>query len=331
MLIKRSDKKKKINWGLSGLGKFSESAFIPAINLIRKAKLESVFSHDFNRAKTFAQKNGVSGFFDNYDLFLASDIDAVYIASSNHDHYEQVIKAANAGKHILCEKPLAITALQAAEMVDTCRRNNVKLGVNYVYRFHPFVQKAAELVKHQVIGKFLFIQANFNINHTPGINFRFDKEKAGGGAIRDLGTHMIDLFRFIGGEIEEIRGQLDNLVYHVQVEDFAVVNVKFVNGGYGFFSVAYNAKKAFNEIEITGHKGSLKINNLISQRFSSSKMTIMMDDERTKAFRKRSNKFLRHLKEVNNSIIDNTPFPVSGEEGLVNMRLMEELEKKCIF
>ena len=99
---------------------------------MRRSSVQSFYSHNLNRAKELAEKSGASGYFDNYDEFLKSDIDCVFIASVNAHHYEQVIKAAEAGKNILCEKPLAITSKQAEEMVEACKRNNVLLAVNYL-------------------------------------------------------------------------------------------------------------------------------------------------------------------------------------------------------
>src|SRR5690606_3268170 len=117
-------------------------------------------------------------------------------ASANAHHYEQVIKAAKAGKHILCEKPLSITSSAAEEMVKACEENNVQLAVNYVYRFNPLVLKAKELIDKEYIGKLVSINLSFNINFYPDDNFRYEKALSGGGALRDLGTHMIDLLRF---------------------------------------------------------------------------------------------------------------------------------------
>ncbi len=106
-----------------------------------------------NRANELAQKFGVPNYFNNYDEFLKSDIDVVYVASANAFHYGQVIKAANSGKHILCEKPIALNSLQAEEMVEAAKKNNVQFAVNYVHHFHPLVRKAKELLQDQKLGK----------------------------------------------------------------------------------------------------------------------------------------------------------------------------------
>lgn len=321
---------KKLKWGIAGCGRFAEQSFIPALKLLRKSSLISLYSHDFNRAKSLADKFGIGKYFSNYDEFLNSGIDAIYVSSTNADHYEQVINAARAGKHILCDKPLSITSAQAAEMVKVCEENKVQLSVNYVYRFHPLIIKAKEIIDNQMLGKIVSLSLNFNIDAPPGSNFRFNKKLSGGGALRDLGTHMIDLLRFFGGEILTVHGVLDNIVYKSEVEDFACALVKFEKGGFGFFNVSFNNKKAFNRIEILGHKGALSIDNLIGGRIVPPKLTILLEGEAKKAFRKRANKQLNLLRSVQKSFLQNqVPF-VTGYDGYINMKIMEELESNAL-
>lgn len=330
MIAKVSMKTKKVKWGISGCGRFTETGFIPALTLTRRGKLVSLYSRDINRVKLLAEKFGAQSFYNDFDEFLKSDIDIVYVANENSRHYEQVIKAANSGKHILCEKPLALTSEQAEEMVKVCKENNVFLAVNYVHRFHPLVIKARELIRDQKLGKLVSVSLNFNIDYPPNSNFRFKKELSGGGALRDIGTHMIDLLRFLGGEIQEIDGVIDNLVYQSEVDDFALGTVKFVKSAYGVFNVSLNSKKAFNRVEILCHNGAMSIENLIGARLAAPKLTIKIDGEAKKAFRKRGNKQLYLLKSLHKSFLKNETPSITGEDGLINMKLMEELERKCL-
>ncbi len=320
---------KKLKWGVAGCGRFSEHTFIPTIKFLRRSFVQSFYSHNLNRAKELAELSGASGYFDSYDEFLKSDIDCVFIGSVNAHHYEQVIKAAEAGKNILCEKPLSITSKQAEEMVQVCKKNNVLFAVNYVHRLHPHVIKAKELIKNQTIGKLVSINLSFNLDFPPGNNFRFKKDLSGGGALRDLGTHLIDLLRFFGGEISEINGYMDNIIYNYEVEDYVSAIVKYENGNYGSFNVSYNTKKAFNRIEILGHTGGISIENFIGVKGVPSKLTIQLDGEAKKSFRKRGNKFLFMMRAIQKSFLKNQTPPVTGEDGLINMKLMEELERKC--
>jgi len=326
----KGPKIKKLKWGIAGCGYYAEHTFIPALTYLRRSSLHSLYSHSLKRSKELAKKSAAVAAFDNYDEFLKSDINSVYISSVNADHYEQVIKAAEAGKHILCEKPLAINSQQAEEMVNACKANNVLLAVNYVHRFHPLVVKAKHILKNQLLGKLVTINLSFNVDFPPGSNFRFNKKLSGGGALRDLGTHMIDLLRFYGGEIDDINGYMDNLVYKSEVDDFTAGLVKFKDSGYGYFNVSFNNKKAFNRIEILGHKGSIAIENFIGvKQHHSAKLTIQLEGEAKMSFRKRGNKLVYLLRSIQKSFLNNQTPAVTGEDGLINMKLMETLEKKC--
>ncbi len=321
-------KLRRLRWGVAGCGHFLENTFLPTLQQAKRSQLVSVYSSDLERANFIASKFIAGSAFNNYDEFLKSDFDILYISSANAHHYEQVIKAAKAGKNILCEKPLALTSQQAEEMVRVCEENNVFLTVNYVYRFHPLINKAKDLIDNQFLGKILSISTQFNIDFPPNDNFRFNKALSGGGALRDLGTHMIDLLRYFGGEIKDITGYLDNSIYTSEVEDFATGLVKFEKGGYGGFQVSYSSKKSFNRIEITGYKGSISIENLVGKKNVPAKLIIDLDGETRKIFRKRANKQLYLIRSVQKAYFKKQPLKVTGYDGYVNIKLMEQLENK---
>jgi len=205
----------------------------------------------------------------------------------------------------------------------------VQFAVDFVYRFHPLVEKTKAIIEASLLGKILYINAEFNVNLIPRDNFRYNKAAAGGGAVRDLGTHLLDLMRFLCGEIVEVNGVNESLIYKSEVEDFASGIVKFEKGGYGHFQVAYCAPKSFNRLEIIGTKGAVSLDGLISARYGSSKLSILLEGEGKKVFRKRANKLYRLLKSVTKSFIKNERPLVTGEDGLANMKLMEKFENRC--
>ncbi len=262
--IRKKKTNKRLKWGVVGLGSFSEQSIIPNMLLIRRIKVESLYSSNPQRAKSVAGKYFIPNHYSDFREFLGSGIDAVYIGSKNSDHYRQVILAAKAGKHILCDKPLSVTAAEAEEMVRVCREHNVHLAVNLVYRFHPLTMKLKEIIEGGMIGTLVNIQGQFATNFLPGDNFRYKKEY-GGGAMLDLAPHVLDLFRYLGGEIKEIHGCNENLIYKTEVDDFAAGIVKFEKGHYGYFNVAFCTPRAFNRLELTGTKGSISIDNLIGK------------------------------------------------------------------
>jgi len=320
---------KKLQWGIAGLGRFSETAIIPNLQLIRKASVRSVYSSSALRAEEIAQKFGISYHYSDFDRFLSSGIEALYVGSTNADHYSQVMAALKKGIPVLCEKPLALSSEQALEMVEQSKKYNTPLAINYVYRYHPLLAKAKEMIDSHKIGKLLSISANFNINFIPEDNFRFKREISGGGVIRDLGTHMIDLFRYLGGDICEVKGYTESLIYQGNVEDFAVGVCKFTKSGYAQFNVAFCAKKASNRIEIIGHNGSLILDGMVNNRFNSTKLTMLIEGQPRLAFRKRANKLKLALMDVTNSFLNDKPIKVTGEDGLANLIIMEQFEKNA--
>lgn len=319
---------RKLKWGVAGCGNFLENTFLPSLQQLKKSKLVSVYSSNKPRADFIKKKFNAENSFNDYQKFLESNIEAVYISSKNSDHYQQVIDAANAGKNILCEKPLSMSSEQAKEMVEVCKRNNVTLTINYVMRHHPIIKKTKEFIDSKLLGKIVSISAKFNFDYQPNDNFRFKMDESGGGALRDLGTHMIDLLRYLGGEIESISGNVDNIIYDSKVDDFAAGLIKFENGGYGDFNVSFNVSEPVNRIEILGHRGTIIIDKMIGQRLAASKMTINLKDEGRKAFRRRANRQLHLLRDVQKAFLKNEVPLITGEDGLINMQLMETLEKK---
>ncbi len=319
---------KKLKWGVAGCGNFLENTFLPAFQNLKRSKLISVYSSKKARAEFIKQKFNAENSFNNYEDFLKSDIDAIYISSKNSDHYKQVIDAANAGKHILCEKPLSLTYEQAQEMVDVCEKNNVILTVNFTLRHHPIIKKTKEFIDSGMLGKIISISAKFNFDYKPNDNFRFNINESGGGALRDLGPHMVDLLRYLGGELNIVSGIVDNVIYDSKVDDFAIALVKFKDGGYGDFNVSFNVSEPVNRVEILGHRGTIIIDKLIGQKNAASKMTISLKDEGRKAFRRRANKQLYLLRNVQKAFLKNESPLITAADGLVNMKLISEIEQK---
>ncbi|MEG8946903.1 Gfo/Idh/MocA family protein [Rosettibacter firmus] len=322
---------KKLKWGIAGCSSFAENTVLPAFQLFKRSKLVSVFSHDLNRAQYISNKFGAPFAFNNFDDFLKSDIDAVYISSKNSDHYWQVIKSAESGKNILCERPLALNSSQAKEMIEACKKNNVILMVNYLHRFHPLIIKTKELLDKQLLGKIVSINVTYNIDFPPSENFRFKKELSGGGVLRDIGSQVIDLLRYFGGEITEVKGFIDNVIYKSEVEDFATAILKYENGGYGLFNVSYDTKNTLMRTDILGHNGFICLESSIDKKNFSTKLTIALHGESKKVFRKKINKVTFMIRAAQKAFLKKQLPPVSGEDALRNMYIIEEIEKQCLF
>ncbi|KAF0151524.1 MAG: oxidoreductase [Ignavibacteria bacterium] len=318
---------RRLKWGVAGCGNYTVEYFLPALQFVQRSKIVSLFCNNLNRAKDIASKFSTANTFDDYDLFLNSDIDSVYISGVNTNHYELVNKAAIAKKNILCELPISVTLEQAEKMIQVCNENKVHLIVNFLHRFHPQVQKVRELLEKQIVGKIVSISASYHSDFPQANIFRTKKELSSG-ALHDLGAQMIDLLHYFGGEIVETKTFIDNVVYKSEMEDFASALVKFKNGGYGNFSVSYDCKKLNNRIEVVGQYGSIIIENFFGKKNAVSKLIIDLNGEGRKVFRKRMNNFAVMLRSVQKSFIKNELAHLSTEDFLADFKIIDEIIKQ---
>jgi len=192
------------------------------------------------------------------------DIDVIDIVTPNDSHAEIAIAAAKAGKHILCEKPLALNLLQATEMYNAVRENGIVAMVCQNYRFVPAVRFAKQMIDSGKLGKVLQIRSTYlqdwGMESNPLNVWRFQKEKTGTGAHGDIASHLIDLARYLVGEFAEVSGHLETFVKERYVDDASMFLARFRNGAIGTFEASrFSAgNKNANRFEINGEKGSIR-------------------------------------------------------------------------
>jgi len=188
----------KIRWGILGCAAIAEKAFIPAVRKSTGAELVAIASRDTEKAKAWAARFGIKKACGSYEELLADpEIEAVYNPLPNHLHHSLSIAALRAGKHVLCEKPLALTAAEVQEMFAEAEKNNRLLMEGFMYRFHPRLKRMLEIIETGAIGEPLLVSAAFN--------FIFDREPSnyrwnpayGGGALYDVGCYPINAARLI--------------------------------------------------------------------------------------------------------------------------------------
>lgn len=174
--------------------------FISSVRGSSKVDVYAVASRDGAKAAAFAKETGVAHSFGSYEAMLAdASIEAVYNPQPNNLHAEWTIKAANAGKHVLCEKPFAANSAETKAMFDASAANNVYVVEAYPYRAQPQTIKLAELLREGAIGKVQLIQASFGFPLPVNGNIRWDPSLAGG-ALMDAGSYPVSLVRMIAGE-----------------------------------------------------------------------------------------------------------------------------------
>ena len=195
----------RVRWGVLGCASIATRKVIPAMQHSARCAVVAIASRSAERAEQAARELQIPRSYGGYDDLLADpDVEAVYIPLPNHLHAEWTRRAAAAGKHVLCEKPLAIDAREAAGMIAACRDAGVALMEAFMYRLHPLWLRAHELVRTGAIGELEAIQASFSYRNVDPSNIRNIAEY-GGGALMDIGCYPINVARwFFGGEPDRV-------------------------------------------------------------------------------------------------------------------------------
>lgn len=190
----------KLNWGIISTARINRR-LIPPIKQAERSKLMAVASRDVDKARAYADEWSIPLSFGSYEAMLAApEINAVYISLPNTMHHEWTLKAAEAGKHILCEKPLAMTVKEVDEMVAAAKANDVVLMEAFMYQTHPQLAKLKAVLKEGLIGQVQLIKAHFSFTLNAGAqNIRLNND-LGGGAVWDVGCYPISFCQAVAGE-----------------------------------------------------------------------------------------------------------------------------------
>jgi predicted dehydrogenase len=271
----------QIKWGVIGSGGIARRRTIPeGIIAADNAVLLAVYDINQNANQEVAQEFGAKAA-GSINEFLESGIDAVYVASPANLHLEHVMACANAGKHVLCEKPLGMNVEEAKKMIQACNNAGVVLGTALMMRFHAHHQEALKMVSEGRIGEPVYGRAQLSCWYPPIDGaWRQDPLTGGGGSLMDMGSHCLDLLEMYFGEIDTVSCFISNNVHSYKSEDSAIVSMKFTNGALAtvdtFFCIPDNSSK--NVLELYGSKGSILANGTIGQGDSGEMMAYLEED-----------------------------------------------------
>ena len=186
-----------LRWGILSTADIGRKKVIPGMLKARRCEVAAIGSRDGDAARRVADELGIPRAHGSYEALLADpDVDAVYIPLPNHMHAEWTIAAARAGKHVLCEKPLTLTAADAERVVETCEREGVRLMEAFMYRLHPSWTAVREIVASGRIGRLRTVQSWFSYHNDDPANIR-NQMDAGGGALFDIASYMLNLSRVL--------------------------------------------------------------------------------------------------------------------------------------
>lgn len=257
----------KVRWGVIGAGGIARRKTIPGLLEAKNSTLAAVM--DIADINDIAKEFKVDKAYTNEaDLVKDPDIDAVYIATPVHLHLKQITMAAEAGKHILCEKPLTSTYEEGKKSVDVCNANNVYLQEGYMMKFHGAHRKTKELIEAGKLGKITYMRAQLSCWFPPMEgSWRQDPKLGGGGAVMDLATHLYDLLEYFAGSIKRIGAFTGHIVHDYASEDSSVTMLEFANGAQAtvdcFFCVPDEASRT--RLEIYGSQGAILTEGTIGQ------------------------------------------------------------------
>lgn len=229
-----------IGWGIVSTGRHPDTKMAPAINEAEDASLAAVMSRDIGRAEAFAQKHGAETAYDDLEALLRDPaVDVVYIASPNALHAEQTVRVAQAGKHVLVEKPMALSVDDAQRMIDACDAAGVRLGVGFHLRAHEGHQRLRSLVAEGAVGRVSFAQANWcrgvRGQEAPpartGLQAWWDDPSLiGAGAFMATGVHCADLLRFVlNDDVAEVSAVSD-ATPEKPLEELVTLALRFRSG-----------------------------------------------------------------------------------------------------
>lgn len=219
----------RLRFGVLGTANIARNQVHPAIQSSRQAELLAIASRDGARAREFARKSDIPKAYGSYEALLDdAEIEAVYIPLPNSMHHEWAIRAAEKGKHVLCEKPLAISVIQAREMQAAADANGVTLMEAFMYRFHPRTRKLLDLVERGTVGPVRMIRSAFTFKLQKADNIRFFPE-LGGGSLFDLGSYCVDFSRRLAGS-EPVEAQAFATWNDAGVDTQLAGTLRFENG-----------------------------------------------------------------------------------------------------
>lgn len=259
-----------VRWGLIGASNIARQCVIDAIRSQPNGQVVAVVSSSMDRAKSYAAENDIPAAFDDVDALLAShNVDAVYISSTNERHRDQAIAAARAGKHVLCEKPLALTLEDARAMVAAAHEAGVVMGTNHHLRNAAAHRTMRRMIKDGRIGRPIAARV-FHAVYLPESlqGWRIDNPAAGGGVVLDISVHDADTLRFVlDDEPEEVVALTQSAgMAHGALEDGVMAAIRFRSGLIAQIHDAFTIPYAGTGFEVHGTDGSLIARDVMTQQ-----------------------------------------------------------------
>jgi predicted dehydrogenase len=319
-----------VRWGVLSTAKIAREKIIPGIKTAEHCEVVAIASREAEPAKIAAHQLSIPRAHASYEALLADDdIDVVYIPLPNHLHAKWTIAAAQAGKHVLCEKPLALSAADAQQMVDVCATEGVKLMEAFMYRLHPSWVAVQKLVASGHIGQLRAVQSWFSYFNDDAHNIRNIRE-FGGGALLDIGCYLVNLSRMLFGG-EPVRVQAT--VSRDRVDDVDVLTTSVLEFENGVATFACSTRTEPDQrVDIYGTEGRISIGipfNIPSDLPTEVCVTAGGDPPvhpETHVLRfDPADQYTIQAERFARAVLDRAPAPIPPQDAIANLRVIEQI------
>jgi predicted dehydrogenase len=319
-----------LRWGILSTADIGVRKVIPGMRKAARCEVVAIASRDGNQARTVADELGIPTAHPSYDALLADPaVDAVYIPLPNHLHMDWTIAALRAGKHVLCEKPLAMTADDAQRMVDVAHETGLHLMEAFMYRHHPTWVAAMDIVTSGRIGTVTAVQSWFSYFNDDTANIRNILEY-GGGALFDIGCYSVNLSRMVfGGEPSHVQASLRR--DPVTGVDALVSAILDFDDGIASFTCAIRSEPD-QRVDIYGTTGRISIDipfNIPPDRPTRIRLTAggdpPIEPDTTVLEFPTADPYTVEVERFAEAVLDGGPTPVPPEDAVANLRVIEEI------
>jgi predicted dehydrogenase len=256
--------------GILGAAGIAPQAMIEPARRRGDTVVQAVASRRPGAAAEYAKRHRIPAAYEGYEALLADpDVDIVYNALPPSEHARWSIAALEAGKHVLCEKPMALTAADCERMISACRANGVQLGIAYYRRFYPLLARIRELLASGEIGSPVIAQVNAFERFNPGPEhprrWLLQPQRSGGGPMADFGCHRIEVLLDLLGPVRQAEGRSGRIVFHDRAaEDTSIARLEFESGAWATLAVTHAAMESQDTLDIFGSAESLRVGSLNS-------------------------------------------------------------------
>lgn len=318
-----------VGWAIVGTGNIAERGIAPHIQELADSELVAVVSRDQGRADAFAGRHSARRAYASYERMLADpEVQVVSIHTPNALHAEQVIAAARAGKHVLCDKPLATSVSDAQRALEECGKAGVKLGINFQTRYQACFLEARRLIEAGALGEVQLAQIEVSNGGSPLRGWRTDPELAGVGTINNIGVHAYDLLRFLlGAEVTEVT-VLTDVGRRLALEVMALALLRFSNGAMAYVNGNQAYPNNQPEIDIYGSSGRITASN-VTRPWMDGEMRVLTGEGEKVTRESSQDCYRRVIDDFNHAVLEDRDPHATGLDGLRSVQLTDAMARSA--